>query len=350
MPMLKARTEAHDQVELHFEDVGTGRPVVLIHGWPLSGRSWEAQVPALVEAGYRVITYDRRGFGGSSQPWDGYDYDTFADDLDAVLSHLELQQVTLVGFSMGGGEVVRYLARHGSSRIEKAVLAGAVPPYLYKSDDNPDGGLDDATIEAFQAGVRGDRLEFLDEFLKNFFGTGLLKKNLVSEPFRLYMRDIAAYASPKGTLDCITAFGRTDFREDLDQGRRAHPGDPRRLRRHRAVRGQRPALRRGHRGQHARGRQGRSARVQRHARGGVQPGAAGLPGEVASRKTVLGSSRPRITSTASGLASTSTNRRPSAAATAPVVPLPAKKSSTQSPGREDGESSRRSTPSGFWVG
>jgi non-heme chloroperoxidase len=215
MPMLKARTEAHDQVELHFEDVGTGRPVVLIHGWPLSGRSWEAQVPALVEAGYRVVTYDRRGFGGSSQPWDGYDYDTFADDLDAVLSHLELQQVTLVGFSMGGGEVVRYLARHGSSRIEKAVLAGAVPPYLYKSDDNPDGGLDDATIEAFQAGVRGDRLEFLDELLKNFFGTGLLKRNLVSEPFRLYMRDIAAYASPKGTLDCITAFGRTDFRDDV---------------------------------------------------------------------------------------------------------------------------------------
>jgi pimeloyl-ACP methyl ester carboxylesterase len=216
MPMLKARTDAHDQVELHFEDVGTGRPVVLIHGWPLSGRSWEAQVPALVEAGYRVVTYDRRGFGGSSQPWDGYDYDTFADDLEAVLSHLELQQVTLVGFSMGGGEVVRYLARHGSSRVEKAVLAGAVPPYLYKSDDNPDGGLDDATIEAFQAGVRGDRLAFLDEFTKNFFSSGgLLKKDLVSEPFRLYMRDIAAYASPKGTLDCITAFGRTDFREDL---------------------------------------------------------------------------------------------------------------------------------------
>ena len=215
MPMLKARADAHDQVELHFENVGTGRPVVLIHGWPLSGRSWEAQVPALVEAGYRVITYDRRGFGGSSQPWDGYDYDTFADDLEAVLSHLELQQVTLVGFSMGGGEVVRYLARHGSSRIEKAVLAGAVPPYLYKSDDNPDGGLDDATIAAFQAGVRGDRLAFLDEFLKNFFSAGKLKKNLVSEPFRLYLRDIAAYASPKGTLDCITAFGRTDFREDL---------------------------------------------------------------------------------------------------------------------------------------
>jgi pimeloyl-ACP methyl ester carboxylesterase len=216
MPMLKARTDTHDQVELHFEDVGHGRPVVLIHGWPLSGRSWEAQVPALVEAGYRVVTYDRRGFGGSSQPWDGYDYDTFADDLDAVLSHLELQQVTLVGFSMGGGEVVRYLSRHGSSRIEKAVLAGAVPPYLYKSDDNPDGGLDDATIEAFQAGVRGDRLAFLDEFTKSFFSSGrLMKKDLVSEPFRLYMRDIAAFASPKGTLDCIDAFGRTDFRGDV---------------------------------------------------------------------------------------------------------------------------------------
>ena len=214
MPMLKARTEAHDQVELHFEDVGTGRPVVLIHGWPLSGRSWEAQVPALVEAGYRVITYDRRGFGGSSQPWDGYDYDTFADDLDAVLTHLDLREATLVGFSMGGGEVVRYLARHGTDRVAKAVLAGAVPPYLYKSDDNPDGGLDDATIEQFQAGVRSDRIAFLDEFTKNFFAAGE-KTDLVSEAFRTYNRDIAAGASPKGTLDCITAFGRTDFRGDV---------------------------------------------------------------------------------------------------------------------------------------
>jgi non-heme chloroperoxidase len=217
MPMLKARSDAHDQVQLHYQDHGTGRPVVLIHGWPLSGRSWEAQVPALVDAGYRVITYDRRGFGDSSQPWDGYDYDTFADDLDAVLSHLELQQVTLVGFSMGGGEVVRYIGRHGSDRVEKVVLAAAVPPYLYKSDDNPDGGLDDATIEAFEAGVRGDRLAFLDEFTKNFFSAGKLKKNLVSEPFRLYMRDIAAHASPKGTLDCIAAFGRTDFRGDIEK-------------------------------------------------------------------------------------------------------------------------------------
>lgn len=216
MPHVKARTDAHDQVELHYEDHGTGKPVVLIHGWPLSGRSWEAQVPALVEAGYRVVTYDRRGFGGSSQPFDGYDYDTFADDLDAVLTALDLREATLVGFSMGGGEVVRYIARHGTDRVAKAVLAAAVPPYLFKSDDNPDGGLDDATIEAFETGVRTDRIAFLDEFTRNFFAAGT-RTDLVSEPFRLYNRDIAAFASPKGTLDCIAAFGRTDFRGDLEK-------------------------------------------------------------------------------------------------------------------------------------
>ena len=216
MPYVKARTDAHDQVELHYEDHGTGRPVVLIHGWPLSGRSWEAQVPALVEAGYRVVTYDRRGFGGSSQPFEGYDYDTFADDLDAVLTALDLREATLVGFSMGGGEVVRYIARHGTDRVAKAVLAAAVPPYLFKSDDNPDGGLDEATIEAFETGVRTDRIAFLDEFTKNFFAAGS-RTDLVSEPFRLYNRDIAAFASPKGTLDCIAAFGRTDFRGDLEK-------------------------------------------------------------------------------------------------------------------------------------
>ena len=214
MPYVKARTDAHDQVELHYEDYGTGKPVVLIHGWPLSGRSWEAQVPALVQAGYRVVTYDRRGFGGSSQPFEGYDYDTFADDLDAVLTALDLREATLVGFSMGGGEVVRYIARHGTDRVAKAVLAAAVPPYLFKSDDNPDGGLDDATIEAFETGVRTDRIAFLDEFTRNFFAAGS-RTDLVSEPFRLYNRDIAAFASPKGTLDCIAAFGRTDFRGDL---------------------------------------------------------------------------------------------------------------------------------------
>ncbi len=218
MPRLTVGTENGQPVELHHEDHGSGRPVVLIHGWPLSGRSWEAQVGPLVEAGHRVVTYDRRGFGASSQPWTGYDYDTFAADLDALLTHLDLTDVTLVGFSMGGGEVVRYLSRYGTARVRSAVLAAAVPPYLHKSADNPDGGLDDATIEQFLQGVRSDRLAFLDGFTKDFFtpgGSGLLKGTAVSEEQRRYALQIAAFASPKGTLDCITAFGRTDFRADV---------------------------------------------------------------------------------------------------------------------------------------
>ena len=215
MSKLTVGTENSTPIELHYEDHGTGKPVVLIHGWPLSGRSWENQVPALIEAGHRVITYDRRGFGDSSQPWDGYDYDTFAADLNTLLTELDLREVTLVGFSMGGGEVVRYIATFGTDRIAKAVLAAAVPPYLFKSDDNPDGGLDDATIASFQAGVTGDRLAFLDGFSTNFFTAGGDLK--VSQAQREYARDIAAFASPKGTLDCITAFGRTDFRGDLDK-------------------------------------------------------------------------------------------------------------------------------------
>jgi len=186
---------------------------VLIHGWPLSGRSWENQVPALIDAGYRVITYDRRGFGESSQPWSGYDYDTLAADLDALIRHLDLRDATLVGFSMGGGEVVRYLATYGQDRISKAVLASAVPPYLYKAADNPDGGLDDAGIAGFEEGVKGDRLAFLDGFATSFFSAGDDLK--VSQPQREYARDVAAFASPKGTLDCIAAFARTDFRGDL---------------------------------------------------------------------------------------------------------------------------------------
>lgn len=218
MAFLKVGEENSAPVELYYEDHGSGDPVVLIHGWPLSGRSWENQVPALVEAGHRVITYDRRGFGKSSQPWGGYDYDTFAADLEALLSHLDLQNVTLVGFSMGGGEVARYIGRYGTDRISKAVLASAVPPFLYQSDENPDGGLDDATIEQFEDGVRGDRIAFLDNFTEQFLspGRGLTgEKVQTSEPLREYLRDIAAFASPKGTLDCITAFGKTDFRDDL---------------------------------------------------------------------------------------------------------------------------------------
>ena len=213
MPMLKVGADAHTPVELHYEDYGSGKPVVLIHGWPLSGRSWEAQVPALVQAGYRVITYDRRGFGKSSQPWTGYDYDTFAADLDSLLTQLDLNGVKLVGFSMGGGEVARYIGRFGTRRVAKAVFAAAVPPFLYKSADNPEGGLDDATIAQFENGVKTDRLAFLEAFTSNFFKAG--DKMKVSESQRVYARNIAAFASPKGTLDCIGAFARTDFRGDL---------------------------------------------------------------------------------------------------------------------------------------
>ncbi|MGR6543937.1 alpha/beta fold hydrolase [Paenibacillus tundrae] len=216
MSKVNVGAENEQPIELYYEDHGTGKPIILIHGWPLSGRSWEKQVPALIEAGYRVITYDRRGFGQSSQPWDGYDYDTFASDLHKLILHLDLRDATLVGFSMGGGEVARYVGTYGTERVSKAVFAGAVPPYLYITEDNPQGGLDDATIAEFQNGVKADRLAFLDGFTSNFFAAGD-RTDLVSEPFRIYNLDIAAAASPKGTLDCIAAFALTDFRQDLEK-------------------------------------------------------------------------------------------------------------------------------------
>ncbi|MCA1196217.1 alpha/beta fold hydrolase [Saccharopolyspora sp. 6V] len=213
MPAVTVGTENGSPIELHYEDHGSGPPVVLIHGWPLSGRSWEPQVPVLIDAGYRVITYDRRGFGRSSQPWGGYDYDTLAADLHALLDHLDVRGATLVGFSMGGGEVVRYLGTRGSGRVDKAVLAAAVPPYLHRTAENPDGGLDDATIARFEDGVRTDRIAFLEGFTTDFFSAN--GRLLVSEQQRAHAQTIASFASPKGTLDCIAAFGRTDFRGDL---------------------------------------------------------------------------------------------------------------------------------------
>jgi non-heme chloroperoxidase len=213
MPFITVDTENNADIDLYYEDHGSGRPVVLIHGWPLDGTSWEYNKPALIDAGYRVITYDRRGFGRSGRPYGGYDYDTFAADLGKLLDHLALEDVTLVGFSMGGGELARYAGAHGTDRIKQLVFAGAVPPYLYKTDDNPEGGLDDATIEQFQQGVTTDRGAFLDGFLVNFFSAG--DKDLTSDPVKHIAFGSAAVASPKGTLDCITAFGKTDFRADL---------------------------------------------------------------------------------------------------------------------------------------
>ncbi|WP_352310685.1 alpha/beta hydrolase [Psychrobacter sp. W2-37-MNA-CIBAN-0211] len=214
MPYVNVAQQDEQSVDLYYEVQGTGKPVVLIHGWPLSGRAWEAQLPALVEAGYQVITYDRRGFGQSSKPWNGYDYDTLAQDLKALMDELDLTDATIVGFSMGGGEVARYLGNFGSERISKAVLASAVPPYLFKADDNPDGALAEADIQAFLDGVSGDRIAFLNDFTKNFF-TPADGKLLVSKPMRLYNRNIASFASAKATYDCVKSFAYTDFRDDL---------------------------------------------------------------------------------------------------------------------------------------
>ncbi|WP_367105522.1 alpha/beta fold hydrolase [uncultured Psychrobacter sp.] len=216
MPYVTVAQQDDQPVSLYYEVQGSGKPVVLIHGWPLSGRAWESQLFALVEAGYQVITYDRRGFGQSSKPWEGYDYDTLAQDLKALMDELNLQDAAIVGFSMGGGEVARYLGKFGSERVSKAVLASAVPPYLFKADDNPDGALEEADIQEFLDGVSGDRIAFLNDFTKNFF-TPADGKLLVSKPMRLYNRDIAAFASAKATYDCVKSFAYTDFRDDLEK-------------------------------------------------------------------------------------------------------------------------------------
>ena len=214
MPFVNLPQFSGQDLQLHYQDLGQGKPVVLIHGWPLSGRTWEPQVGPLVAAGYRVITYDRRGFGHSTQPWDGYDYDTLAQDLHILLNSLNLHGVTLVGFSMGGGEVARYVAKYGTERVAKAVFAAAVPPYLFKSGDNPEGAVSDEDIAAKQKGVRDDRLAFLDEFTQKFF-TPKGGELAVSQAQREYAKTIAAFASPQGTHECIAAFSRTDFRADL---------------------------------------------------------------------------------------------------------------------------------------
>jgi non-heme chloroperoxidase len=214
MPYVTVGESGRTPVRLYYEDHGSGRPVVLVHGWPVSGRSWERQVPALIDDGYRVVVYDRRGFGWSSQPWEGYDYDTLAADLHHLIEYLDLTEAALVGFSMGGGEVARYVGKYGTERIRHAVFASAVPPYLYRTADNPEGGIDQATLTGFHDGIRTDRIAFVDGFLTNFFSVRG-RTDLVSEPLRRYNVAIAAGASPKGTLDCSTAFTKTDFRQDL---------------------------------------------------------------------------------------------------------------------------------------
>jgi len=207
--------DAKDETQLFYKDWGHGRPVVLIHGWPLDADMWEYQMPALAEAGYRTIAYDRRGFGRSDQPWGDYDYDTFADDLKAVLDTLDLQNVTLVGMSMGGGEIARYMSRHGGARVSKVVFISAITPYLLKTDDNPDG-VDADVFEDMKEKLNKDRADFLQTFGKQFYGIGFLDKPVSQAQLD---GDFArAYAaSQKATVDCVTAFSETDFRDDLAQ-------------------------------------------------------------------------------------------------------------------------------------
>jgi pimeloyl-ACP methyl ester carboxylesterase len=199
---------------LHVDDTGgTGRPVVLIHGWPLSGESWKKQVPAFEAAGYRVITYDRRGFGRSDKPLTGYDYDTFASDLDAVLTELDLRDVTLVGFSMGGGEIARYIGTRGEERLRSVVFASAVPPYLEKTDDNPDGPLTKEAAAEMTAGLTKDEDAFYEEFTTGFFSVdGVLK---VTEAERQEAIALAHQSKKHAALASMAAFATTDFRDDL---------------------------------------------------------------------------------------------------------------------------------------
>lgn len=203
-----------DGVRLHIEDSGgSGRPVVLIHGWPLSAEAWSAQVPALREAGYRVIAYDRRGFGRSDKPESGYDYDTLADDLARVMDESGLQAATLVGFSMGGGEVARYIARHGESRLRSVVFAAAVPPFLMQSADNPEGPLTEDKAKEMKEGLEKDRGAFFEQFTRDFFSAGGELK--VTEAQRADAVALCHQSSQAAALACMESFGTTDFRDDL---------------------------------------------------------------------------------------------------------------------------------------
>src|SRR6266851_7672338 len=213
MARVKVGVENGTDIEIYYEDHGGGRPVVLIHGYPLNGRSWERQQRELLAAGFRAINYDRRGFGLSSQPTTGYDYDTFAADLNALLDHLALDEVDLVGFSMGTGEVTRYLGKYGSGRVRKAALLGAIPPFLLKTDDNPEG-VDRAVFEGIKAAVIADRPAYIKDFLDNFSNTDTYAGTRISDQAWQSSFITAVGASAHATWACVDAW-LTDFRADL---------------------------------------------------------------------------------------------------------------------------------------
>jgi non-heme chloroperoxidase len=213
MPYITVGKENSGNIDLYYEDHGSGKPVVLIHGYPLSGASWEKQAPALLDAGHRVITYDRRGFGKSSQPTTGYNYDTFAEDLHKLVTQLELRDFALAGFSMGGGEVARFLGKYGSKGVSKAIIIGGIPPFLRKAPDNPEG-VDGSVFEGIQKAIVADRYSFFTGFFKNFYNTDLLLGKRVSEQAVQASWNIAAGASATASLACVPTW-HEDFRNDL---------------------------------------------------------------------------------------------------------------------------------------
>src|SRR6201987_2602032 len=213
MPRLSVGTENSAPIEIHYEDHCSGDPVVLIHGYPLSGTSWERQERELLANDYRVITYDRRGFGRSSQPTVGYDYDTFAADLHTLLEHLDLHEVVLCGFSMGTGEVARYLGTHGSARVSKAVLLGVIPPFVLKTDDNPEG-VDREVFEGIKAAIASDRYAFFKGFFDNFYNVDVLGPERISEQAVQASFNVAAGSSPYASYAVVDTW-LTDFRADL---------------------------------------------------------------------------------------------------------------------------------------
>jgi len=213
MPRIQVGTENSAAIEIHYEDHGSGQPIVLIHGYPLDGNSWERQERELLANGYRCISYDRRGFGRSSRPTVGYDYDTFAADLDALLDHLALDDVVLAGFSMGTGEVTRYLGAYGSGRVRKAALLGVIPPFLLKTDDNPEG-VDRQVFEDIKAAIVKDRYAYFKSFFENFYNTDKLAPDLIGDEAFQASFQVAAGSSPYATYACVDAW-LTDFRDDL---------------------------------------------------------------------------------------------------------------------------------------
>jgi pimeloyl-ACP methyl ester carboxylesterase len=213
MPYVTVAPENSGSIELYYEDHGSGRPVVLIHGYPLSGRAWDKQLPVLLENGRRVITYDRRGFGKSSQPTSGYDYDTFASDLRTLIDTLNLRDVTLVGHSMGTGEVTRYLSKFGSSRVSKGVLISPIPPYLLQTSNNPEG-LPESLFNGFMQSARQDTPAWMKGFLDNFYNIDKFRGTLVSDQAYEASWNIAASASAIAAVACIPTW-ETDFRGDL---------------------------------------------------------------------------------------------------------------------------------------